>query len=62
MTSPDSQLPDDDPQDAQTVTNADRLRVTLEITIAVLILAAIYYIFAPKEDIDLPPPPGGESD
>jgi TPR repeat protein len=38
------------------MTNADRLRVALEIGIAVLILVAIYYLFAPEEEIDLAPP------
>jgi TPR repeat protein len=56
MTSPDSNLPDDDARDVEAITNADRLRVTLEIAVAALILAAIYYIFAPEEDIDLPAP------
>jgi TPR repeat protein len=57
MTSPDSKLPnDDDPQDLETLTNADKLRVTLEIVVAALILAVIYYLFAPEEEIDLAPP------
>ena len=54
MTSPDAKLPDDDTRDVETLTTSDRLRVTLEIAIAALILTAIYYIFAPEEDIDLP--------
>lgn len=56
MTSSDFKIPDDDTRDAETLTSSDRLRVTLEIAIAALILAAIYYIFAPEEEIDLPPP------
>jgi TPR repeat protein len=56
MTRPDSNLPDDDPQDVESLTNADRLRVALEIGIAALILVAIYYLFAPEKEIDLAPP------
>lgn len=56
MTSPDYKLTDDDPRDVESLTNADRLRVTLEIVIAALILAAIYYLFAPEQEVDLPPP------
>ncbi len=32
-----------------------RLRVALEVTVAILILVGIYYLFAPKEEVDLPP-------
>jgi TPR repeat protein len=56
MTSTDSKIPDDDVRDVAKLTNSDRLRVTLELVVAALILAAIYYIFAPQDDIDLPPP------
>lgn len=56
MTSPDSKLPDEYTQDAETMTSSDKLRVALEIAIAALILAAIYYFFAPEEEIDLAPP------
>jgi TPR repeat protein len=56
MTRADSNLPDDDPQDAESLTNADKLRVTVEIAIAALILAVIYYLFAPEEKIELTPP------
>jgi hypothetical protein len=56
MTSPDSKLAVDDTQDVETLTRSDRLRVALEIAVAALILVAIYYLFAPEEEIDLPPP------
>jgi hypothetical protein len=56
MTRPDSKLPDDDLQDVGSMTNADWLRVALEIGIAALILVAIYYLFAPEKEIDLDPP------
>ncbi|MBT3012400.1 MAG: hypothetical protein KUF77_07140 [Candidatus Thiodiazotropha sp. (ex Lucina aurantia)] len=56
MTSPDSKLPDEYTQDAERLTRSDKLRVALEIAIAALILAAIYYFFAPEEEIDLAPP------
>ncbi|MEW8027352.1 MAG: hypothetical protein AB2792_02535 [Candidatus Thiodiazotropha sp.] len=56
MTSPDSKLPDEYAQDQEKLTSSDKLRVALEIAIAALILAAIYYFFAPEEEIDLAPP------
>jgi TPR repeat protein len=56
MTRPDSKLPEDNLQDVESMTNADRLRVALEIGIAALILVAIYYLFAPEKEIDLAPP------
>ncbi|MEW7984768.1 MAG: hypothetical protein AB2805_18140 [Candidatus Thiodiazotropha sp.] len=56
MTSPDSKLPDEYSQDSKTLTSSDKLRVALEIAIAALILVAIYYLFAPEEEIDLAPP------
>jgi TPR repeat protein len=35
--------------------SSGRLRVTLEVTVAILILVGIYYLFAPEEEVDLPP-------
>lgn len=56
MTNSDSKLPDDYAEDEVKATTSDRLRVTLEIAIAALILTGIYYLFAPDEEIDLAPP------
>jgi hypothetical protein len=56
MTSSDSKPANDDTQDVETLTRSDRLRVALEIAVAALILAAIYYLFAPEEEVDLPTP------
>ena len=35
--------------------NSGRIRVALEIAVAILVLVGIYYLFAPQEEIDLPP-------
>ncbi|MBT2969974.1 MAG: hypothetical protein B6D72_11245 [gamma proteobacterium symbiont of Ctena orbiculata] len=56
MTNSDSKLPDDYAEEEVKTTTSDRLRVTLEIAIAALILVGIYYLFAPDEEIDLAPP------
>ncbi len=42
--------------------SSGRLRVALEIGFALLVLAAIYYLFAPEEDMALPPLPPQEID
>ncbi|MCU7932034.1 MAG: hypothetical protein KZQ90_14625 [Candidatus Thiodiazotropha sp. (ex Codakia rugifera)] len=56
MTSSDSKLPDEYPSDAEIPHNSGRLRVTIEIAVAALILVGIYFMFAPEEQINLEPP------
>jgi hypothetical protein len=56
MTSSDSQLPDDYDPGVEKPSNSDRLRVALEIAVAVMILVGIYYLFAPEDEIELAPP------
>ncbi|MES9992846.1 MAG: hypothetical protein ABW098_12885 [Candidatus Thiodiazotropha sp.] len=55
MNNSDSKLHDETAEDLEPTTTSDRLRVTLEIAAAALILVGIYYIFAPQEEIDLAP-------
>jgi TPR repeat protein len=55
MTASEPNLPDDT-SDVEEISNSSgRLRVTLEITVAILVLVAIYYIVDPKEEVELPP-------
>ena len=55
MTASESNLPDDFSDVEEVSRSSGRLRVTLEIAVAILILVGIYYLFAPEEPIDLPP-------
>ena len=55
MTASESNLPDDFSDMEEISRSSGRLRVTLEIAVAILILVGIYYLFAPEEEIDLPP-------
>jgi TPR repeat protein len=55
MTASQPNLPDDFSNVEEISRGSAWLRVTLEITAAILILVGIYYLFAPKEEIELPP-------
>lgn len=55
MTASEPNLPDDISDVEEISQNSGRMRVALEITVAILILVGIYYLFAPDEDVDLPP-------
>jgi TPR repeat protein len=55
MTASEPNLPDDFSDVEEISSGSGRLRVTLEITAAILILVGIYYLFAPSEEIGLPP-------
>lgn len=56
MTSSDPKPSDDFSNDVEISNSSYRLRVAAEITVAALILIAIYFLFAPDEQIDLKPP------
>ncbi|MEJ2405491.1 MAG: hypothetical protein P8171_14545 [Candidatus Thiodiazotropha sp.] len=56
MTNPDSTPTDDLTDDPITPGHSGLFRVATEISVAALILVGIYYLFAPSEDIELPPP------
>ncbi|MET0066060.1 MAG: hypothetical protein ABW076_06920 [Candidatus Thiodiazotropha sp.] len=56
MTSQDSTPTDDLTDDPVTSGRSGVLRIAIEIAVAALILAGIYYLFAPEEEIDLSPP------
>ncbi len=55
MTASEPNLPDDFSDVQEISSGSGRLRVFLEVTAAILILVGIYYLFAPKEELDLPP-------
>jgi TPR repeat protein len=55
MTASEPNLPDDFSDMEETSRGSAWLRLTLEVTAAILILVGIYYLFAPEEEIDLPP-------
>lgn len=55
MTIPEPRLPDDFSDVEEIPPNSGRLRVALEITVAVLVLVGIYFLFAPSREIELPP-------
>ncbi|MEW8507259.1 MAG: hypothetical protein AB2598_11180 [Candidatus Thiodiazotropha sp.] len=55
MSNSDSSLPDEYAENQESTKTSDRVRVTLEIAVAALILVGIYYLFAPDEEIDLAP-------
>lgn len=55
MTASQPNLPDNVSDVEEISSDSGRLRVTLEILGAVLILVGIYYLFAPEKQIDLPP-------
>jgi TPR repeat protein len=55
MTASEPNLPDDFSDVEEISKGSARLRIILEITFAILILVGIYYLFAPEEEIDLPP-------
>ncbi len=57
MTASEPRLPDDFSDVEEISRNSGRLRVTLEIAVAILILVGIYYLFAPEELVELPLPP-----
>ncbi len=56
MTASEPRLPDDFSDMEEISRDSGRLRVTLEIAVAILILVGIYYLFAPEENIKLPLP------
>ncbi|MEJ2461513.1 MAG: hypothetical protein P8098_07785 [Candidatus Thiodiazotropha sp.] len=62
MTASEPNLPDDFSDVEEISRGSGRLRVTLEITVAILILVGIYYLFAPEEEVELPPLPQSEID
>lgn len=62
MTASEPRLPDDFSDVEEISRDSGRLRVTLEIAIAVCILIGIYYLFAPANELDLPPLPQQEID
>lgn len=55
MTASEPNLPDDVSDVEEISQGSGRIRVALEITVAILILVGIYYLFAPEEEIELPP-------
>lgn len=55
MTTSDSRLPDDLSDVEDIPPHSGRIRVALEVTVALLVLVGIYYLFAPREEIELPP-------
>lgn len=55
MTTSESRLPDDFSDVEEPPRNSGRLRVALEITTAILVLVGIYYLFAPEQEMELPP-------
>ena len=55
MTASEPNLPDDVSDVEEIRHGSGRMRVALEITVAMLILVGIYYLFAPEEEIELPP-------
>jgi TPR repeat protein len=55
MTASEPNLPNNISDVEEISQGSGRIRVALEIAVAVLILVGIYYLFAPKEEIDLPP-------
>lgn len=62
MTASEPRLPDDFSDVEEIPRHAGRLRVALEIAVALLILVGIYYLFTPQPKIDLPPLPPQEID
>ncbi|MCU7915727.1 MAG: hypothetical protein KZQ65_07430 [Candidatus Thiodiazotropha sp. (ex Gloverina cf. vestifex)] len=62
MTTSDSRLTDDFSDVEEPHNKSGRLRVALEITVALLLLVGIYYIFAPEEAVELPPLPQQDID
>lgn len=55
MTASEPRLPEDISDVEEISRDSGRLRVTLEIAVAIAILVGIYYLFAPEEELDLPP-------
>jgi TPR repeat protein len=55
MTASEPRLPDDFSDVEEIPRHSGRLRVALEISIALLVLAGIYYLFKPQPEIELPP-------
>jgi TPR repeat protein len=55
MTASEPNLPSDFSDVEEIGRDSGRLRVSLEILVAVLILVGIYFLFAPEEQSDLPP-------
>ncbi len=55
MTASEPNLPSDFSDVEEIGRDSGRLRVSLEILVAILILVGIYYLFAPEEQSDLPP-------
>ncbi|MCU7811538.1 MAG: hypothetical protein KZQ77_09905 [Candidatus Thiodiazotropha sp. (ex Notomyrtea botanica)] len=62
MTTSESRLTDDFSDVEEPHNKSGRLRVALEITVAVLLLVGIYYVFAPEEAVKLPPLPQQDID
>ncbi len=62
MTASEPNLPDDFSDVEGISRGSGRLRVTLEITVAILILVGIYVLFAPEDEVELPPLPRSEID
>ncbi|MEJ2693870.1 MAG: deoxyribonuclease [Candidatus Thiodiazotropha sp.] len=55
MTASEPRLPDDFSSVEEISRDSGRLRVTLEILVALLVLVGIYYFLAPEGETDLPP-------
>lgn len=62
MTASEPRLPDDFSDVEEINRGSGRLRVALEIGVAFLVLVGIYFLFAPEEEIGLPPLPQKEID
>jgi TPR repeat protein len=55
MTASEPNLPDTVSDVEEISQGSGRIRVALEITVAILVLVGIYYLFAPEEAVELPP-------
>ena len=55
MTASEPRLPDDFSDVEEIPRNSGRIRVALEIAVALLVLVGIYFLFAPQTEIELPP-------
>lgn len=55
MSTPEPRLPDDFSDLEELPRSSGRLRVAIEIGVAILVLVGIYYLFAPEQEIELPP-------
>jgi hypothetical protein len=55
MTASEPNLPETVSDVEEISQGSGRMRVALEVTVAILILVGIYYLFAPEEEVELPP-------